>query len=177
MIIWPRAGTPMPPRPLAGPRCLPTKSRLRRMLATPTRQRSRLPVLPPSPPVTPVATSSLTWTPRARYAWLTCPTRPRPIALPSPRAPSSCIPRRRPWCCRTAPKRATCLPARAWRASWPSNARATSSPCAIRCSLPRASATLRPSLRRGRRPRTCPRAGRRRARMGRLAFTYWLRPA
>lgn len=30
----------MPPRPLAGPRCLPTKSRLRRMLATPTRPRS-----------------------------------------------------------------------------------------------------------------------------------------
>ena len=52
-------------------------------------------------------------------------------------------------------KRAMCLPARAWRALWPSNARATSFPCAIRCSLPRASATLRPSLRRGRRPRTC----------------------
>ena len=33
------------------------------------------------------------------------------------------------------------------------------------------------ALRRGRRPRTCPRAGRRRARTGRLAFTYWLRPA
>ena len=50
-------------------------------------------------------------------------------------------------------------------------------PMCIRCSLPRVSATLRPSLRRGRRPRTCPRAGRRRARTGRLAFMYWLRPA
>lgn len=56
-------------------------------------------------------------------------------------------------------KKVTCLPARAWRASWPSSARAISFPCAIRCSLPRASATLRPSLRRGRRPRTCLRAG------------------
>lgn len=73
-------------------------------------------------------------------------------------------------------KRAMCLPARAWQASWPSSARAISSPCAIRCSLPRASATLRPSLRRGRRPRT-PEGWRRRARTGRLAFTYWLRPA
>ena len=49
-------------------------------------------------------------------------------------------------------KRVTCLPARAWRASWPSNARATSFPCAIRCSLPRASAISSPSLRRERRP-------------------------
>ena len=60
---------------------------------------------------------------------------------------------------------------------WPSSARVTSSPCAIRCSLPRVSATLRPSLRRGCLPRTCPRAGRRRARTGRLAFTCWLRRA
>ena len=36
---------------------MPTKSRLRRMLATPTRPHSRLPALPPSPPATPVATS------------------------------------------------------------------------------------------------------------------------
>ena len=41
-------------------------------------------------------------------------------------------------------KRATCLPARAWRALWPSNARATSFPCAIRCSLPRASRDIAP---------------------------------
>ena len=34
-----------------------TKARLRRMLVTPTRPHSRLPVLPPSPPATPVATS------------------------------------------------------------------------------------------------------------------------
>ena len=45
------------------------------------------------------------------------------------------------------------------------------------CLLPRVSATLRPSLRRGRLSMTCPRAGRRRARTGRLAFMYWLRPA
>ena len=31
--------------------------KVRRMLVTPTRPRSRLPVLPPSPPVMPVATS------------------------------------------------------------------------------------------------------------------------
>ena len=52
---------------------------------------------------------------------------------------------------------------------------ATSSPRAIRCSSPRASAISSPSLRQECLPRTCPRAGRRRVRTGRSAFTCWSR--
>ena len=74
-------------------------------------------------------------------------------------------------------KKVTCFACARVAGIMPSSARAISFPCAIRCSLPRASDIAPIAAARGRRPRTCPRAGRRRARTGRLAFTCWSRRA